>query len=140
MNLDTEIGILIFISTMENNIDLKLRTKKFGLRVIKLVNYLPNTMAAKALGNQLLRSATSVGANYRAACRAKSTKDFINKLKIVEEESDECQFWLELLEESEIVKPQLIGNLKKEASELTAIFVTAINSAKRNMDKVRNTK
>ncbi|POY35299.1 four helix bundle protein [Solitalea longa] len=117
-----------------NTIELKNRTKHFGLRIINLVNHLPNTQVANVLGNQLLRSGTSVGANYRSACRAKSSKDFINKLKTVEEESDECLFWLELLEEANILKPIQLAELKKEANELTAIFVSSINSAKRNLN------
>ena len=80
--------------------EMQSRTKQFALRIIKLVESLPNTRTGKVIGNQLLRSGTSVGANYRAACRAKSTADFINKLAIVEEEADESIYWIEILVES----------------------------------------
>lgn len=84
----------------------KQRTKNLALRVIRLVESLPNTKTAHIIGKQLIRSATSVGANYRASCRAKSTADMINKLKIVEEETDETLYWMELLTEFELAKAQ----------------------------------
>ena len=90
-----------------NQNEMKERTKKFALRVIRLVESLPNTKTSNVLGNQLLRSGTSVGANYRAACRAKSTADFISKLSVVEEEADESIFWIELLVESDQIKHKL---------------------------------
>ena len=86
--------------------DLKKRTKAFALRILKLVDALPKTTAGRALASQIVRSGTSVAANYRAACRAKSPADFISKMGIVEEEADETLFWLELLEESELVPPR----------------------------------
>ena len=86
------------------NSELKLRTKKFALRVINLVQNLPKNKVADVVGHQLLRSATSVGANYRAACRARSQADFISKITIVEEEADECCYWLELICEAKIIE------------------------------------
>ncbi len=112
--------------------EMKARTKKFALRVIRLVESLPDTKTAKVIGNQLLRSGTSVGANYRAACRAKSTADFISKLSIVEEENDESIYWMELLIESETVKENLLQNLMKEADEILSIIVTSIITSKEN--------
>src|SRR5271169_3117572 len=88
------------IGTIMSNENLKLRTKKFGLDVIALVEKLPRDRTCDVLGRQLLRSATSVGANYRSACRARSSADFISKMGIVEEEADESGFWMEMLFES----------------------------------------
>lgn len=113
-----------------NSEDMKSRTKQFSLRVIRLVESLPNTKTANVIGNQLLRSGTSVGANYRAACRAKSTADFINKLAIVEEESDESMYWMELLVESNQIKQNLIENLHNENNEILSIIVSAIKTSK----------
>ncbi len=110
--------------------EMKARTKKFALRVIRLVESLPDTKTANVIGNQLLRSGTSVGANYRAACRAKSTADFISKLSIVEEENDESIYWMELLIESETVKENLLQNLMKEADEILSIVVSSIKTSK----------
>jgi four helix bundle protein len=112
--------------------EMKVRTKKFALRVIRLVESLPKTKTANVIGNQLLRSGTSVGANYRAACRAKSTADFVSKLSIVEEENDESIYWMELLIESEIVKENLLQNLMKEADEILSIIVSSIKTSKEN--------
>src|SRR5213080_5488901 len=112
--------------------DLKKRTKAFALRILKLVDALPKTTAGRALSSQIVRSGTSVAANYRAACRAKSTADFIVKVGIVEEEADETLFWLELLEESELVTAAKLAALQQEANELIAITVTSIKTARRN--------
>ena len=114
--------------------DLKKRTKAFALRVLKLVDALPKTASGRALGSQLVRSGTSVAANYRAARRAKSAAHFISKLGDVEEEADETLFWLELLEESGIVPARRLSELKKEADELVAITVASINTAKRKSE------
>ena len=102
---------------MRNEPDLKRRTKAFALRILKLVDALPKTTAGRALASQIVRSGTSVAANYRAACRARSTADFIAKMGIVEEESDETLFWLELLEESELVSATKLAPIKQEANE-----------------------
>ena len=117
---------------MRNEPDLKKRTKAFALRILKLVDALPKTTAGHALASQIVRSGTSVAANYRAACRARSTADFIAKMGIVEEEGDETLFWLELLEESELVSATKLAAIKQEANELIAITVASIKTARRN--------
>jgi four helix bundle protein len=108
--------------------EMKQRTKTFALRVIKLVNSLSRELAARRLGDQLLRSGTSVGANYRAVCRARSKADFISKLGIVEEEADESAFWMELLIESGLVPQHRLEKLLDEANQLTAIMVASRKS------------
>jgi len=115
--------------------DLKERTKHFGLRVIRLVESLPQTRTAEVLGRQLLRAATSVGANYRSACRARSAAEFRAKLGIVEEEADESAYWIELLVDSSIVAPQLVDPLLREANELVAIVVSSIKTSRQNSRK-----
>jgi four helix bundle protein len=112
--------------------ELKKRTKQFGLRVIQLVETLPRTKTADVIGNQLLRCATSVGANYRAACRARSKPYFIAKLGTVEEEADESAYWLEMLVEAKVVKSNAVAELLAEANELTAIIASSRLTAKRN--------
>ena len=110
--------------------EMKARTKRFALRIIRLVSSLPHTTVATTIGKQLLRSGTSVGANYRSACRAKSTADFVCKLSIVEEEADESIYWIRLLVESEIVSEQLLADLIDEANQIVAIIVSAIKTLK----------
>ena len=112
--------------------EMKGRTKKYALRVIKAVQALPNDRVANVLGSQFLRAGTSVGANYRAVCRAKSTADFLNKLKIVEEECDESLFWMELLIESGIMPPRKLGELMQEGGEILAIVVAALKTTRQN--------
>ena len=112
--------------------ELKRRTKQFALRVVRFVEALPRGRTADMLGRQLLRSGTSVGANYRAACRAKSTADFIAKMGIVEEESDESVYWMELLVEAGIVKAEQLESLMKEGNEILAITVASINTARKH--------
>ena len=112
--------------------DLKQRTKRFGLDVIKLVETLPKDQVGRILSGQLLRSGTSVGANYRAACRAKSSADFISKLGTVEEEADESGFWLEMLVDAEKLEPAVGAPLIQESGELTAIAVSSINTARKS--------
>ncbi len=109
---------------------IKHRTKQIGLQVIKLVDSLPNKISAWVISKQIIKSSTSIGANYRAACRAKSTADFINKLKIVEEETDETIYWLEMLEESTLIPKERITDLKKETNEILSIIVASINTVK----------
>jgi four helix bundle protein len=108
------------------------RTKIFALRVIKLVNALPNNTPGRAIGNQLIRSGTSVAANYRAACRGRSKAEFIAKLGTVEEEADESCLWLELIIESNLMDEKLVVNLLKEAHEITAIMAASKMSARSN--------
>ena len=115
---------------MVNEEELKRRTKQFGLRIIGLVESLPNKTTARTIGNQLLRSGMSVGANYRSACRGKSKADFIAKVGISLEEADECLYWLELLQESGIVPGEKLSDLGKEANELVAIFTATIKTAR----------
>ena len=121
--------------TVMSDPDLKRRTKAFAIRVIKLVDALPKTTAGRALASQIVRSGTSVAANYRAACRAKSPADFIAKMGIVEEEADETLFWLELLEEAEIVPSAKLSAIKQEANELIAITVASIKTARTNQKR-----
>jgi len=105
--------------------ELKLRTKKFALRIVKVFQALPRSEDARTLGKQLLRSGTSVAANYRAVCRSRSKAEFLARLGVVVEEIDETVFWLELLVESGIITPVRMGNLQREANELCAIFVSS---------------
>jgi four helix bundle protein len=110
--------------------ELQARTKAFALRVVTLVDTLPRSTAGQVIGRQLLRSATSAGANYRAACRAQSHAEFAAKLSLVVEEADESLYWLELLQESSLIKPMRLTDLLKEANELVAISVAARKTAK----------
>lgn len=110
--------------------DLRDRTKLFSLQIVRLVESLPKNQIADVISRQLLRAGTSVGANYRAVCRAKSKKDFIAKLAIVEEECDETIFWMELLIESGMVPQSQLGELAGEATELLRIFVASAKTAK----------
>lgn len=109
---------------------MKARTKRFGVQVIGLVDSLPRTAAGRAIGNQLIRSGTSVGANYRAACRGRSKAEFIAKLGVVIEEADESAFWLELIVESGMLDSEDVSSLHHEAEELTAIFAASVRTAK----------
>jgi len=129
---DFECSISNLLNRYMNKIELQQRTKKFAIEVIKLSEILPSGRAINILMNQLLRSSSSVGANYRSACKGKSTNDFINKIVITEEEADECIYWLELLEESGLVINENISILRKEATELTAIFTAIGKTAKEN--------
>ena len=111
-----------------NEQEFKARTKQLALRVIRLVEQLSQTRVADVIGKQLLRSATSVGANYRAACRAKSTADLIAKLGIVEEEADETLYWLELVIESGLMTAEKLKSLMQEATEILAMTVASIKT------------
>lgn len=106
----------------------KTRTKKLAVTIIKEVEKLPRSLATDVIGKQLIRSGTSIGANYRAACRAKSPADMINKLKIVEEESDETQYWLELLVEAGLVSQSQATNVYKETDEILAMTVASLKT------------
>ena len=112
-----------------DEMELKKRTKAFALRVMKLVGVLPETSVGRTIGTQLVRSATSVGANYRAACRGRSKPEFVAKLGIVVEEADECGYWLELIIEGELMTKALVEQLLLEANELTAIMVASHKTA-----------
>jgi len=111
--------------------DLKLRTKQFTLRVIRLVESLPPGRTSDIIGRQLLRCGTSVGANYRAACRGRSTAEFVAKMGIVEEECDECIYWMEILAESGLMPADRMADLMSEANELLAITITSIKTARK---------
>ncbi len=111
--------------------EFKARTKAYALRVIKVVDALPRDTVAKTLGHQLLRSGTSVAANYRAAVRGKSTADFISKMGIVEEECDESLLWMELLVDAGRMEPNRLADLMQEGGEILAITVASIKTARR---------
>jgi four helix bundle protein len=125
-----------------NENDLKNRTKQFALRIMKLVEALPKTTTGRAIGNQLVRSGTSVGANYRAACRSRSKAEFVAKIGTVVEEADESAFWLEIIIEGGLLKIDLVTPLRQEADELTAIFTASAHTAKQNnqQSKIKNPK
>src|SRR5579862_9123894 len=110
--------------------DMQARTKTFALRVIKLIDALPHSTTEQVVGRQLLRSATSVGANYRAACRAQSRAEFPAKMSIVVEEADETLYWLELLKESGLIKADRLVELFKESNELLAISISSRKTSK----------
>ncbi|MGD9629405.1 MAG: four helix bundle protein [Pyrinomonadaceae bacterium] len=110
--------------------DLKKRSRNFALRIVRLVESLPRSLTAQTIGGQLMRSGTSVAANYRAACRSRSTADFIAKMGIVEEETDESVFWIEMLVDTGTVKEELVANLLDEGDQLIAIWVSSINTAR----------
>ena len=114
----------------EKSEQLRERTKAFALRIIRLFRYLPRTNEAQIIGKQLLRSGTSIGANYRSACRARSRAEFVAKLGIVVEEADETIYWLDLLMDSGTVKKERLANLLTEARQLTAIFTAATRTIK----------
>ena len=115
--------------------DLKQRTKGFALRVLKLIDAVPETRAGRVLAGQLGRSGTSVGANYRSACRSRSTAEMISKFAVVEEEADESGFWLELVAEHGLMPAEKIAPLLREADELTAIMVASRRTLQAGLQK-----
>jgi four helix bundle protein len=115
-----------------NTQELKNRTKAFALRVMNLVEALPKSTKGRAIANQLIRSGTSVAANYRAACRARSKAEFISKIGTVEEEADESALWMELIIEDKLLPEKKVRNLHTEASEIVAIIASSYISASRN--------
>ena len=120
---------------------LKERTKQFALRVIRLSRALPASPEGRVIGNQLLRSATSVAANYRAVCRARSRAEFVSKLGVVIEEADESSLWLELLADSKVMPECLLSDLKSEANQLVAILNASRTTAKKAFhSKINNQK
>lgn len=114
--------------------DLKERTKTFSLTIISLIENLPKTVAGKTIASQLVRSGTSVGANYRAVCRSRSDKEFISKMNIVLEEADECCFWLELILDKKWLEDKTVLHSLKEANELTAIFVASLKTMNKKLN------
>jgi four helix bundle protein len=122
--------IILYLSIIMTKEELKKRTKLFALMIIRLVDEIPNTRAGNAIANQLIRSGTSIGANYRSACRGRSTADFISKITVVEEECDESVYWLELIEESNLMPMERLKLITREANELTAIFTATGKTAR----------
>jgi four helix bundle protein len=121
--------------------EMKKRTREFAKKIIKLCRALPDNREGRLIGNQLFRAGTSVASNYRAACRARSTAEFIAKLGIVEEESDETLFWLETIQETEVLKPELLQSLIQEGNEILSIIVSSIKTVKRkNKSQILNPK
>jgi four helix bundle protein len=122
--------------------ELKMRTKKFALRTMRLVEALPKTAVGRAIGGQLVRSGTSVGANYRAACRARSKAEFIAKIAVADEEADESAYWMELIVEGGLMPEKIIAALRQEASELAKIMSSSRKSASRAIfqSKIQNQK
>jgi four helix bundle protein len=117
--------------------DLQRRTKQFALRTLKLTAAMPRTFASDAVARQLVRSGMSVGANYRAACKARSRAEFVAKVGLVEEEADESAYWMELLMEGGIMKPQLVQPLLDEARQIALIMGASRRTAQRQAAKVR---
>lgn len=115
--------------------DLKIRTKKFSLMILDIVDLLPNTVSTKVVSYQLAKSGTSVGANYRASCRARSDNEFVSKMNIVLEESDESMFWLEIIQEKGWINKTVVADAVKEANELTSIFVAILKNTKARLNK-----
>jgi len=118
----------------------KTRTKKLAVAIIKQMDNLPHSRAGDVIARQIIRSGTSIGANYRAATRAKSTADMINKLKIVEEEADETQYWLELLAETGLLSQEQIANIYKETDEILAMTVASIKTLRNRKSEIKNRK
>lgn len=116
-----------------DDVELKRRTKQFALRVMKMVGAFPNDSVGRAIGNQLVRSGTSVGANYRAACRGRSKPEFVAKLGVVIEEADESGYWMELIIEGELLPRERVESLLDEANQLTAIMVASRKSAQQSI-------
>jgi four helix bundle protein len=113
--------------------EMKRRTKEYAKRIIKLCRSLPDSWEARRVGDQLFRAGTSVGANYRAACRARSKVEFISKLSIGLEETDESLYWLEIIAETKLLQEKLLLSLVQEGTELTAILISTINTSKRSL-------
>ena len=113
--------------------ELRRRTKQFAVRIVNLFRSLPRSPDAQTLGKQVLRSGTSVAANYRAVCRARSKAEFVSKLGIVVEEADETVFWLEVLSETGVVIAARVTDLQKEANELLAIFSASLRTSKKGI-------
>lgn len=115
--------------------DLKKRTKRYAIDVLRFLEKMPKSKSASVIEYQLAKSGTSVGANYRSACRSRTDADFASRITICEEESDECAYWFEVLEESGIVKDEEIKKLWKEADELTAIFAASAITVRKKINQ-----
>ena len=126
---------------MNKAVELKDRTKAFALRIIRLVRAIPPSHEGRVIGYQLLRSGTSVAANYRAVCRARSRAEFLAKLSVVIEETDESAFWLELLCDADLIPEKKLADLKSEANQLAAIFNASRTTARKDLQsKINNQK
>lgn len=128
------VGLEIVGNLLEPNMnqqEMKTRTKGYAKRIIKVCRSLPDSFEARRISDQLFRAGTSVGANYRAACRARSKADFISKLGLVLEEADECLYWLEIIYETKQIEPALLSSIMKESDEIISILVASINTSKR---------
>jgi len=112
--------------------EMKRRTKEYAKRIVRLCRLLPETREGRLIGNQLFRAGTSVGANYRAACRDRSKADFVSKLGVTLEEADESVYWLEIISESNLISQDKIKSLTNEGNQIVAILVSSINTAKRS--------
>jgi four helix bundle protein len=126
------VDLILGVEKMDSD-ELKARTKQFALRIMKLVGALPRTTIGKAIGDQLIRCGTSVGANYRAACRGRSRAEFAAKLGTVAEEADETCFWLELITEGELLPTRRVAAILQEADALTAIFTSAVRTTRKGV-------
>ncbi len=118
--------------------DLKMRTKKFTLNILDIVDEIPYNASSKVIIYQISKSGTSVGANYRASCRARSDNEFLSKMNIVLEEADETLFWLEIIEERNLLKNDKIKKAILEANELVSIFVTIIKNTRKRIENDKN--
>ena len=118
--------------------ELKARTKRFALRCMKLADSLPKSLSAHVIGGQLVRCGSSVGANYRSACRGRSKPEFISKFGVVEEEADESGFWMELIVEGGLKKPELVEPLHAEADELVRIMTSSIKTARASIQNPKS--
>jgi four helix bundle protein len=116
------------------NDQLKNRTKQFSLLILKLAEKLPFSISTRIVINQIVKSATSVGANYRAVCRARSDREFVAKLNIVLEEADESQYWLEIISEMQWINQSELDSLQKEAGELVAVFVSTLKTVNNRLN------
>jgi four helix bundle protein len=117
--------------------ELKNRTKRFSLMIIDLIERLPNTIAIRVVAHQIVKSGTSVGANYRAVCRSRSDREFVAKMNIVVEEADESLFWLEILFEKKWINKAEFENIWKEGNELTAIFVSSLKTVNNRINNIK---
>ena len=124
------------MTTLDQAKQLQDRTKKFAIRIIKAFSRVPKDEASRIIGRQFLRSGTSLAANYRAACRARSAADFISKISIVAEETDETLFWFELMVEADLVELRLVESLMSESAELLKIFSASLATAKRRSGRL----
>jgi four helix bundle protein len=127
----TWVGLFLKSEIMSMQEEIRTRTRRIGVEAIRLVDELPSKPASWVMAKQIVRSATAVGANYRAVCRAKSTADFINKLKIVEEETDETIYWLEVIGEAGLLPSNRISGIIKETTEILAIIVASIKTTRK---------